>query len=154
MIHGLGIEAVVQSSCRGTWGWWEANKSKGSTCAEMKMERGAGRGGGGGSNYVGNESGQIVLLSLMRWVKPLPRPRFPRLSDNRWLPTLRLSVLCFLPNKIGQRAGEKERRGGKGERGPPWSAVICLIQSFGCMLMVGMGPGVVWFIFPKPNEWL
>jgi len=31
--------------------------SRGSTCAEMGM---------GGSNYVGNESGQIVLLSLVR----------------------------------------------------------------------------------------
>lgn len=92
-----------------------------------------------GSNYVGNESGQIALLSLARWVKPLLRPRFPRLSDNKWLPTLRLSVFCFLSNKTRQRAGERERerrgswsdrRVGKGERGPPWSAVICLTQSF------------------------
>lgn len=33
------------------------NGSRGGTCAEMGM---------GGSNYVGNESGQIVLLSLVR----------------------------------------------------------------------------------------
>lgn len=85
---------------------------------------------GWGSNYVGNESGQIVLLSLMRWVKPLPRPRFPRLSDNKWLPTLRLSVFCFLSNKTSHRKRAREtgsksdRRVGKGERGPPWSTVI------------------------------
>lgn len=85
---------------------------------------------GWGSNYVGNESGQIVLLSLVRWVKPLPRPRFPRLSDNKWLPTLSLSVFCFLSNKTSHRKRAREtgsksdRRVGKGERGPPWSTVI------------------------------
>lgn len=61
-----------------------------------------------GSYYVGNESGQIVLLSLLRWVKPLPPPRFPRLSDNKWLPTLSLSVFCFLSNKTSQGAGKRE----------------------------------------------
>lgn len=114
----------VWSSWRGRWklgivGKW---KQKEYLCWD----------GDGGSNYVGNESGQIVLLSLVRWVKPLPRPRFPRLSDNKWLPTLRLSVFCFLSNKTSQRAGKREtvEQEGKGERGPPWSAVICLTQSF------------------------
>lgn len=112
---------------------WSRSTGKSNTADGRQIEAGVpALKWGWGSNYVGNESGQIVLLSLMRWVKPLPRPRFPRLSDNKWLPTLRLSVFCFLSNKTSHRKRARET-GSKtgGERGEGTPVVYGYLGQFG-----------------------